>query len=134
MNGIDLIELLKKKSPADDGFFSKPIAALHEFYITGTIEEAEKYVEWFDIIRHAGPRDIVKIYINSYGGDLFTAIQFLRVLTETEATKIVSVEGACMSAATVIFMAADSYEVTPRSYGPGVQACVVHSAIWAGCS
>ena len=111
---MDLIDLLKKNK-STDGIFTKPVATLHEFYITGAIEEADNYIEWFDMIRHAGEHDAVKIYINSYGGDLFTAIQFLRVLTESAATKIISVEGACMSAATMIFMCADSFEVTPHS-------------------
>jgi len=112
---MDLQELLKKTKPSNDGSYTKPIASLHEFYLTGEIESADNYVEWFDTIRHAGEHDAIKIYINSYGGDLFTAIQFLRVLTESPATKIISVEGACMSAATMIFMCADNFEVTPHS-------------------
>jgi ATP-dependent protease ClpP protease subunit len=113
-SSIDLSDLLKTDKQ-DDNSFSKPISKLHEFYIGGEIEEAERYISWFDTIRHANENDIIKIYINSYGGDLFTAIQFLRVLTETPATKIISVEGACMSAATMIFMCADNFEVTPHS-------------------
>lgn len=113
-DGMNLLEVLKSQKQ-NNGCFSKPISNLHEFYLTGEIESAENYVEWFDTIRHAGEHDAVKIYINSYGGDLFTAIQFLRVMTESPAVKIVSVEGACMSAATMIFMAADQFEVTPHS-------------------
>lgn len=112
---MDIIDLIKSKNAATGYFGPKPAASLHEFYITGEIEEASNYIEWFDTIRHANPGDVIKIYINSYGGDLFTAIQFMRVLSESEATKVVSVEGACMSAATMIFMCADSIEVTPHS-------------------
>ena len=39
----------------------------------------------------------------------------MRVLADTEASIVCSVEGACMSAATMIFMCADSFEVTPHS-------------------
>lgn len=88
---------------------------LHEFYLSGAIEAPEHYVDWFDTIRHANPEDTIKIYINSYGGDLFSAIQFLRVLSDTDATVICSVEGACMSAATLVFLNADIFEVTPHS-------------------
>lgn len=94
---------------------SKPLGQFHEFYISGTINSADDYQEWFDVIRHAGANDIVKIYINSYGGDLFTAIQFMRTMAETEAEVVASVEGACMSAATMIFLCADRFEVTPHS-------------------
>lgn len=94
---------------------SRPLSSVHEFYLTGEIEQAENYIEWFDSMRHASESDIVKIYINSYGGDLFTAIQFMRVMADSPATIVASVEGMCMSAATVIFLCADAYEVTPHS-------------------
>lgn len=111
MSDLDDNDLNKISS----GQYTKTVSTLREFYLTGEIEEASEYVEWFDAIRHAGENDIIRIYINSYGGDLFTAIQFMRVLSETKATKIMSVEGACMSAATMIFMFGDKFEVTPHS-------------------
>lgn len=113
-NEMNVLDILKNQKQ-NNGTYSKPISNLHEFYLTGEIESPENYVDWFDTIRHASEHDAVKIYINSYGGDLFTAIQFLRVMTESPAVKIVSVEGACMSAATMIFLAADQFEVTPHS-------------------
>ena len=94
---------------------AKVAAHVYEFYICGEIESPECYIDMYDLIRHARYDDTVKIYVNSYGGDLFTGIQFLRVLSESEATVIVSIEGACMSAATLLFLAADSVEITPNS-------------------
>lgn len=111
----DVLELGKPKTHSNGYFPTKPVAQLHEFYLTGEITSADDYVEWFDAIRHASDTDVVKIYINSFGGDLFTAIQFMRVLADTSATVICSVEGACMSAATMIFLCGHSYEVTPHS-------------------
>jgi ATP-dependent protease ClpP protease subunit len=96
-------------------FFTKNTGNVYEFYLSGEIEEATEYTEWFDTIRNARPTDTVKIYINSCGGDLYTALQFLRVLSETDAHVITSVEGACMSAATMIFLHGDEFEVTPHS-------------------
>jgi ATP-dependent protease ClpP protease subunit len=93
----------------------KAISNLYEFYICGAIEEPECYIDMFDIIRHSRPHDTIKIYLNSFGGDMFTGIQFLRVLSEAEGEVIVSIEGACMSAATLIMLAADSVEITPNS-------------------
>ena len=112
---LDLADLFKPQNKQSERFTSKPIISVHEFYLLGTIESADEYIDWFDCIRHAGKNDVIKIYINSYGGDMFTAIQFLRVLDETDATIVVSVEGACMSAATMIFMCADSIEVSEHS-------------------
>jgi ATP-dependent protease ClpP protease subunit len=95
--------------------FTKPVAHVHEFYLTGEIGDAEEYIEWFDIIRNASAVDNIRIYINSPGGDLFTTLQFLRVMSDTEATVTTSVEGACMSAATMIFLHGHTQEVTPHS-------------------
>lgn len=93
----------------------KIIGQMYEFYISGEIEDPECYIDMFDIARHARHTDTLKFYLNSCGGNLFTAIQFLRVLMETEAHVIVSIEGAAMSAATLLFLAADSVEITPYS-------------------
>ena len=93
----------------------KPAISLHTLYLTGEIESPDEYTDVFESIRMAGPSDVIKIHINSPGGDLFTAIQFMRVLKETEAKVITSVEGACMSAATLIFLAADQFEISDHS-------------------
>ena len=112
---LDLTDLFGKPQKQDDRFFSKPVINAHEFYLSGEIESPDEYIHWFDTIRHAGENDVIKFYINSYGGDVFTAIQFMRVLQETPATVIMSVEGACMSAATMIFLCAESFEVSEHS-------------------
>lgn len=122
----------------------KVTASLHEFYLSGTITGPEDYINWYDTIRHSGPDDTIKIYINSGGGDLFSAIQFLRVLSDTEALVVVSVEGLCASAATLVFLSADIFEVTPHSsflfhnyssgvYGKGGEqyAQITHERKWS---
>lgn len=96
-------------------FINKPITSLHTFYLSGTIEEPSEYVAWFEIMRNASEHDVIQIHINSYGGDLFTAIQFLRAIADTPAHVICSVEGACMSAATMVFLTADTFEVSEHS-------------------
>lgn len=112
---IDLAELFQQKNKQQDRYTTRSAINIHEFYLSGTIESSDEYIEWFDVIRHASETDVIRIFINSYGGDMFTAIQFLRVLGETDATVIVSVEGACMSAATMIFMCADQFEISEHS-------------------
>ena len=95
--------------------YRKVSANYYEFYLSGAITAPEDYVEWFNIIRNAGPNDTVKIYINSRGGDADTAIQFMRVLGETDAHVICSIEGSCMSAATMVYLCAQEFEITPHS-------------------
>jgi ATP-dependent protease ClpP protease subunit len=112
---IDLMELFGKGIKQDERQFHKQIVNVHEFYLSGEIEASEEYIQWFDTIRHAGETDIVKIYINSPGGHVFTAIQFMRVLQETDANVVISVEGECSSAATMIMLCGDSFEISDHS-------------------
>ena len=103
------------ESLTSDSSYRKTAATVHEFYLSGEVAEASEYIDWFDTIRNCGTNDTVKIYINSPGGDLYTTLQFLRVMGECEGTIITSVEGACMSAATMIFLHGHQHEVTPHS-------------------
>jgi len=93
----------------------KPLGMLHTFYVSGVIEESKNYTEWFETIRNASENDIIKLHINSPGGDLYTAIQFMRVLNESPAIIVASVEGACMSAATILFLCANQFEISEHS-------------------
>lgn len=109
--------ILDSLLPRDNGYFSslKANAYLYEFYLSGPVLEPQEYIEWFNIIRNASEYDTVKIYINTGGGNLDTAIQFRKVLTETAANTICSVEGSCMSAGTMIFLAGDELEIAEHS-------------------
>ena len=98
-----------------DGVFARPSGNVFDFYLNGTIEGPEEYVEWNHLIRTASDNDIIYLHINCYGGDVMTAIQLMRALSETNAHVIASVEGACMSAATFIFLVADAYEISEHS-------------------
>jgi ATP-dependent protease ClpP protease subunit len=108
-----MTEDIKITTPAE--YFTKNTGNQYEFYLSGQIESADNYIQWFDVIRNAREQDTVKIYINSPGGDLYTALQFLRVMGECEAHLVTSVEGCCMSAATMIFLSGHEYQVTPHS-------------------
>ena len=112
---FDLAELFGGGVKQDERTFHKQMVNIHELYLSGEIESSENYISWFDTIRHASESDVIKIYINSPGGDVFTAIQFKRALQETSASVVVSVEGLCASAATMIMLAADSYEISEHT-------------------
>jgi ATP-dependent protease ClpP protease subunit len=93
----------------------KPIGHVYSIYLSGEITEAQDYIEIFETMRNTSDSDIVRLHINSPGGDLFTAVQFMRVMAETPATIVASVEGACMSAATMIFLCAGAYEISEHA-------------------
>lgn len=114
-NKLDLMDLFGKSVKQDERFFSKQLVNVHEFYLCGEIETPEEYIQWFDVMRHSSETDVIKIYINSPGGNVFTAIQFMRALKESSAKVVMSVEGECASAATMIFLCGDSFEVSEHS-------------------
>lgn len=95
-------------------FVVRPIAYMSDFYLT-TIGMPELYTKWFDAIRNAQPQDVIKIHINSPGGHMWTAIQFIRVINECHGTVIASVEGICASAATLILLNCHAYEISEHS-------------------
>jgi ATP-dependent protease ClpP protease subunit len=96
-------------------FFQQPVATAVTFYLCGEIKPAEEYVEWFQILRAAGETDVIFIRINSEGGDLFSALQLVRAIQESNATVVCSVEGICMSAATLIFLSGDRFELSDHT-------------------
>lgn len=98
-----------------EGVFARPTGNLFDFYLNGELEGPESYVEWNHIIRTAQETDVIYLHINCYGGDVMTAVQLMRALSESNAHVIASVEGACMSAATFIFLIADSFEISDHS-------------------
>jgi ATP-dependent Clp protease, protease subunit len=110
-----MLEDIIKLPETSSEFFTKNTGNQYEFYLSGEITSPDNYISWFDVIRNAREMDTIKIYINSSGGDLYTALQFLRVMGECEGHLITSVEGSCMSAATMIFLSGHEFQVTPHS-------------------
>lgn len=80
-------------------------------YLSGDIKAPENYIEEFQTIREAREGDEITIFINSGGGYLSTAIQYINVIRNCKATVTAVLEGECHSAATLIFLACDSWKV-----------------------
>lgn len=99
----------------DDTFLNIPVARQHSLYLCGPILEPQNYTKWFHLLRHCSENDVIMLHINSPGGDASTAIQFMRAMMDCQATIVASVEGNCMSAATMIFLAADLFQVSEHS-------------------
>lgn len=97
------------------GIFERTGGRVLDFYLNDTIESPKDYVLWNQSIRSAGENDYIIFHINCYGGDIMTTIQLMRAIGECKGTVVASVEGACMSAATFIFLTADVCEVSEHS-------------------
>lgn len=102
-------------SPVVRGVFNRPTGQILDFYLNSTIGSPEDYAEWNQILRSSGEQDVVYLHINCYGGQALTAVQLMRAISESRATVVASVEGACMSAATFLFLMADVCEISDHS-------------------
>ena len=96
--------------------YERPVARVFDLYLTGVIGEPKEYQDWNQILRMSSEHDAVIIHINSEGGAMFTAIQLMKAMAESPATVIASVEGMCMSAATLIFLSAEVCEISEHSH------------------
>lgn len=101
--------------PTPRSVFQGPYGQVYYFYLSGYIGDPEEYGEWVQKIRTADESDIVMIFVNSPGGSAATTIQLINAMRSSSAKVMVSVEGECMSAATLILLAADVVEVTDHS-------------------
>ena len=82
-----------------------------DIYISGEILAPEEYIEEFQTLLEAGEGDHINLYINSPGGRIDTAVQFLSRMKSTKATITGHIEGLCQSAGTYLFLAADQWVV-----------------------
>ena len=80
-----------------------------------TIENKSDYHDFLRAVNATSQYDEIHIHINNYGGDLDAAIQMYHSLVRSGAKIVIYIEGACMSAATVVMMTADEIEFCPWS-------------------
>lgn len=83
----------------------------YDIYLSENVESPSEYHELFSIFDSASEMDTITLHINNFGGDLYTAIQLCGAIRSTEADVLVKVVGACMSAASIITLAADRWVI-----------------------
>ena len=87
----------------------------YELYFNETFGEPKSYSKLFDMLRHLSENDIVKMYVNSFGGNMFTGVQLINAMQASPAHIITILDGAAMSLAPLILFAGDSIEITEQS-------------------
>ena len=111
-NGKGLLDLLKGTHSES---FSADYGSIKDYYLSDEIGGPDEYTQMIHEIRTSRQTDVIKLHLNCPGGNLFTTIQILQAMAESEAHIVASVEGACMSAATLIFLCADECMITNHS-------------------
>ena len=88
---------------------------LIDFFLIEEIETIEHYIDFLRELNSAKEIDTVRIHINCYGGDVNVALNIYDALKYTKAQVEVWVEGMAASAASMIMLAAHSWQIFPHS-------------------
>lgn len=84
-----------------------------EYYLVGNIGDPEEYLELCHALRNCSAQDQFIIRLNSNGGQVRSGNQIINALKECPATTIGFIEADCGSMATFVFLACDTWGVSP---------------------
>ena len=118
-------------------FFTEVSSKTYEHYMDYFLEDFNNARQLCTLLRGAQEEDTVIIRINSGGGRFDIAAQIINAMRECVATIIGVIEQECASAATMIFLACDQWQVQPwgemmihyASYGAGGKGHEVSSRV-----
>lgn len=85
--------------------------SIHHFYIVDEINEVAPFLDMINILKTAEAHDTVFINLNTPGGNLYTAIQLMSAIRQSNATVVTCIEGMVASAGTLIFLAGHKHVV-----------------------
>lgn len=88
--------------------------SVHHFYIIEEIAEAGAFLDMINVLKTAEGHDTIFIYLNTPGGNLYTAIQIISAIRQSNATVVTCIEGMVASAGTLIFLAGHKHVVNPN--------------------
>lgn len=88
---------------------------VYDYYLVGSIDDPENYIEVCHALRTAEEDDIFIIRINSHGGQLRSGQQIINAIQDSPANVVGYIEHDCGSMATFIFLACDSWGVSPHA-------------------
>ncbi len=84
-----------------------------EYYLVGNIGDPEEYLELCHALRNCSAQDQFIIRLNSNGGQVRSGNQIINALKECPATTIGFIEADCGSMSTFVFLACDTWGVSP---------------------
>ena len=88
---------------------------MFEYYLTGVIEEPDKYSEVCHALRSCDENDVFVIRINSPGGRMDAGDMLINAMAECKGTTVGYIEKNCFSMATFIFLACDNWGVSENA-------------------
>jgi ATP-dependent protease ClpP protease subunit len=88
-----------------------PYGFVYDIDYVGGLGNPSDYLEDFQVYRNASPNDIIRVHINSVGGNLATLIQLVNLMRSSQAQIITYLEGEAHSADGMLFLQGDQYIV-----------------------
>ena len=89
-------------------------------YFHGPIGSPDEYLEHFAVYQGANSNDLIRLYINSNGGNLATALEYIRHMRHCAAPIIGVIGLNCASGASAVALSCDAWEIDDFS------TCLVH--------
>lgn len=86
---------------------------IHHFYIIDEIRDVDSYVGLLNTLKTSEAHDTVFIYLNTPGGNLYTTLQIMAAIKQSNATVVTCMEGQVASAGTMIFLSGHKHMVSP---------------------
>lgn len=80
-------------------------------YLVEDIDTPDQYTDELELLNSASPDEIIFIHLNSNGGVLDTALQFINSIQGSAAKVVAKMSGANCSASTMIMLACDEWVV-----------------------
>lgn len=90
-------------------FHQNVSSSITHIFISGEIQHPEEYIEEFQALKEASQNDTIYIFLNTAGGHIDTALQFVNNIKSCAGKVVGVIEGICHSAGTYIFLACDDW-------------------------
>jgi len=94
-------------------FYTETTNRVYEHYLDYALEDFSEARQLCVLLRNAGESDSVVLRINSPGGRFDVAAQIINAIRESKANVTGVIEQECASAATMIFLSCDQWQVQP---------------------
>lgn len=110
------MSLLKEKTSLNECVeirVSRRPGNVFDIYLHNEILEPHYYVDLLTTLRNCMDHDDVRIYINSYGGNVATTFQIINAMKQCPAPVTTIIESEAHSAASLIFLAGQNYVIQP---------------------
>lgn len=108
-NGDGGSELLVTQQPSNRLFRKVQTSNCIDYYLDGEIEDVSEYRDILHVLRNASQNDLIRIFVDSPGGYLDTALAFIDAFENTDAELVVVVTGKAYSAGSLIALAGLKY-------------------------